>query len=225
MHEYNILGISFWCAGKTIEETTSRKVVANKAAQGLPVDAALGSHDSAASTANGQPPAPVPAVSATQIDDDILVDEDDLLTLVKQGDEQMRMHAMTPWMRMHSEQYSSQFNKSLAQCNKVWTSLVPGFNSVVQRVWDGERNVQSLQEAATAHLPADVHVALKGIAESVVQQLVQCTLALEQAQGEPKEGRPVTRALLVRAVKPVACCEDWHERHKQLLRRELDSDR
>ena len=69
----------------------------------------------------------------------------------------------------------------------------------VQDVWKGERDVDVLTKRFSGPL---------GVPEQMLQQLVECTIALENEFGPPIPFLPIKIKDLMRVVKPIRCLSE-----------------
>lgn len=80
------------------------------------------------------------------------------------------------------------------------SALLPGFGTIVPRVWAGEGDVTQL----TKELSQGQHDDLKPIIAACVQQLCSCFEALVEEHGHAEANSAVARKLLVRTTEPIA---------------------
>jgi hypothetical protein len=190
---------------------------ASAAAAAAPARAA--EHPSAGDAAA---PSTSAAMNAAEHEDEdleaIQVSEEDLAQLATSVDEAGRLYAIAPWMRVAGEKRAQKENESLAETSRMVLGLLPGFSVIAQRVWDGERDVKALQWTL---LEGMQHDAFRGLAESLVEQLVSCTEQLEAAAEAPDEDKPMSRHALVRVIKNTNYVAQWQQRYQDLMRKQL----
>eukprot|EP00892_Ulva_mutabilis_P002767 jgi/Ulvmu1/12491/UM009_0144.1 len=126
---------------------------------------------------------------------------DTILTVAAHLDEQLRLLAMSPWIRAYGELRAEEERNTANDIIMYMTGMLPGFGTVVPHVWEGEEvDVRKLAEELSQGHTDD----MKNMVAACVQQLCDCFEALVQEHGAPDPNRIVERKLLVQTTSRIA---------------------
>jgi hypothetical protein len=99
----------------------------------------------------------------------------------------------------------AELNSLMQDLTAAVNALLPGMAPAIQRVWEGERDMDELVASVYAINESDDSG--RAYVSAAIEQLLTCTAELERQCGTPSEGDPVSQAKLARCVRNVGVVE------------------